>query len=358
MKILSFGRSMGTGGAEKVMLQLIALQKKSGISSIVCSNGGKYVDNLKNMGVKHVTIPDIDSKRPRDMIKIFFKLRRIIKSENVDIVHTHHRMAAMYIRILNLLRIVKVRQINTEHNIFYDKKLLTHFALSKSVNVAVGEGVKRNLTEYFKVRKSSVVTIFNSIRPPRELVPKNVMVRGHMSVISVGRLSEQKGMTYLIQAAEIVKSRVGSQVGFKIIGDGELKEELLQEIKRRRVGDVCSLSGYSSHVFSEISHANVVVLSSLWEGLPLTPIESFACGRPVIASRIEGNAELVSNGWNGYLVKEKSPTELADRILDLKEDADLLQDMSNNALYSYKKYYSYELFCKKYLSVYGSLQGE
>lgn len=346
---------MDTGGAEKVMLQLVALQKKNDISNLVCSSGGKYVENLRRMGIKHITIGDIASKKPTDMIRILIQLCKIIKTEHVDVVHTHHRMAAMYVRILNMLHVIQVCQINTQHNIFYDKKWLTHFALSKSINIAVGKGVKRNLIEFFNVREKSIVTIFNSIKPPKTFKPKNKVINGHMSVISIGRLTEQKGMTYLIQAAEIVKKRFGSQVDFKIIGDGELKDELLQEIKKRNVSDICSLSGYSDHVFSDISNANVVVLSSLWEGLPLIPIESFACGRPVIASKIEGNMELISNGYNGYLFEVQSPLELAKRIFCLKEDADLLQRLSDNALESYKRFYSYELFCQKYLSIYRSL---
>lgn len=349
---------MGTGGAEKVMLQLVSLQKKEGIFNLVCSSGGKHVADLVSMGVEHVTIPDIASKRPADMIRIAMQICKIIRGKHIDVVHTHHRMAAMYIRVLNMLHIIKVQQINTEHNIFHDKRAMTHFALSNSINIAVGEGVKQNLVKDFNLREKSIVTIFNSVRPPKMRSSKNLMNAGRMSVISIGRLSKQKGMTYLIQAAEIVKNRIGSQVDFRIIGDGELRSELLQEIAKRDVSDICSLSGYSNHIFSDISNANVVVLSSLWEGLPLTPIESFACGRPVIASEIEGNRELVVNGQNGYLVKKGSSIELADRIIKLRNNPKLLQDLSDNAFESYEECYSYKSFCQKYLNIYKAALGE
>lgn len=352
MRILNFGRTMGTGGAEKVMLQLVSLQRQQHMESWVCTSGGKHVEELKTMGIDHVTIPDIDDKNPVRMIKILIILYKTININHIQVVHTHHRMAAFYIRLLNFLHVIHVRQINTQHNVFKDKKFLTHFALGDSENIAVGNGVKQNLIDDFKIDPKKVRVIYNSVKPPIQDKHDNIIHDKKMTVVSIGRLSRQKGMTYFIQAAEIIKKITHDQIIFRIVGDGELESTLKAEIEQRDVQDICKLVGYTADTFSEIQAANLVVQSSLWEGLPLTPIESFACARPVIASDILGNNELVKNGDNGFLVPKRNAEKIVEAIIALYNNQKMLQQMSNNALKTYTNVFSFERFCLKYIDLY------
>lgn len=85
---------MGQGGAEKVVYQLCKDNKKA--TQFVASCGGKYVEELNKVGVKHIMIPDIDRKNPVLILKTIVILLRTIKKYKIDIVHSHHRMAAFY----------------------------------------------------------------------------------------------------------------------------------------------------------------------------------------------------------------------------------------------------------------------
>ena len=86
-------------------------------------------------------------------------IKSIIKKEKITIIHSHHRMAAFYARISAPNAIVKVANV---HNTFTNKKMLTHFAYCNTKLIAVGEMVKKNLTEYFKIPKEQVYVIHNT----------------------------------------------------------------------------------------------------------------------------------------------------------------------------------------------------
>ncbi|BAB80203.1 hypothetical protein [Clostridium perfringens str. 13] len=138
--ILYFTRTMGMGGTENVVLQLCEIMKKNN-NVVVCSCGGINVEKLNNMGIKHYTIPDIEKKDPITIILTLRMILKVIREEKIDIVHTHHRMAAFYTRLLGKKR--NIRYINTCHNTFDNKKMLTKFSYKRIELIACGEMVKK-----------------------------------------------------------------------------------------------------------------------------------------------------------------------------------------------------------------------
>jgi glycosyltransferase involved in cell wall biosynthesis len=130
----------------------------------------------------------------------------------------------------------------------------------------------------------------------------------------VARLSGQKGLPILIQAAAILKSR---DVNFKItvIGDGELRPYLEKDIDAHGLRDAVEFAGWKSgfEVRQYISDARALVIPSFAEGLPVVIMESYSLGRPVIATRIAGIPELVDDE-SGWIVSPGSPVGLADAM--------------------------------------------
>ena len=131
MNILYFTRTMGVGGTEKVIIQMCKSLNMQFDNIIVCSCGGCNVEVLNDLGIKHYIINDIEEKSPFSIFKTLIELKKIIKEEKIDIIHTHHRMAALYTRILSYF--YKFKFIHTAHNTFYNKRKLTNFALKKVV---------------------------------------------------------------------------------------------------------------------------------------------------------------------------------------------------------------------------------
>ena len=115
--ILHISRTMDIGGAEKIVYQLATDLKEEFDSVHIASTGGLWEDELKKKGIQHHKILDVESKSPKTLATNFRILCSIVKKHKIDIIHTHHRMAAFYVRLLMYL-FPKVKHIYTAHNIF------------------------------------------------------------------------------------------------------------------------------------------------------------------------------------------------------------------------------------------------
>ena len=98
--ILHISRTMDIGGAEKIVYQLATDLKEEFENVHVASTGGLWEEELNKNGIKHHKILDVESKSPKTLATNFNTLRKIIKENKIDIIHTHHRMAAFYARLL------------------------------------------------------------------------------------------------------------------------------------------------------------------------------------------------------------------------------------------------------------------
>ena len=92
--ILFFTRIMYVGGTENVIYQLCEMFKPLVNKIVVCSCGGIGEAKLSEMGIKHITIPDIESKSIKTIIQVSKQLKTIVRDEKITVIHTHHRMAA------------------------------------------------------------------------------------------------------------------------------------------------------------------------------------------------------------------------------------------------------------------------
>lgn len=355
--ILYFTRTMSLGGTEKVVLQLCRIMKNRFDNIIVCSCGGVNTEELEKMGIKHYYIPDIDKKNLKTVMNVLKVVQNIIKEENINIIHTHHRMAAFYTKILKLRN--KFTFINTSHNTFNDKKLLTRFSLRDANIIAVGNKVKNNLCQFYGISENKVNVIYNGIEPFQgqlEIIDIFKMYKdnGYFLIGNIGRLSEQKGMEYFIKAVPLVL-KVFSDVKFFIVGDGEdrLKvENLISELNL--INDVVLL-GYRNDVQNLMGQLDLIVLSSLWEGLPLTPIEAFSMSKTVVATAVDGTVEVIDNNINGILIDARDSNQIADKIIELYKSPEKVKELEKNAIKKYKEKFSYEVLEKNYIDYYNKI---
>lgn len=358
MKVLHISRSMGQGGAEKIVFQLCTGIKE--VSQCVASAGGAYVDELKEQKIPHYLIPDIDGKNPFIILKTIKTLWSIVKKEKVDIIHTHHRMAAFYARVLQFFN-HRLKHVYTAHNVFYGKRLLLRFALQRAVVVAVGNGVKENLKTEYGINEKRIRVIYNAIDTSELTGNNNELIdslkeSGYYVIGSIGRLSRQKGIDVLIKAMRELNDEFNS-IKLVIIGDGEDRNKLEKLAKRLGVTDKIIFLGYQSNVLDIISQLEFVVLPSRWEGLPLTPIETFSQGKTIIATNIPGNNEIIVNQKNGLLFKKDNVADLVKKIKLLILDNQLKRNLEDSAYESYKNNYNYSVFLNGYKNVYKAVLG-
>lgn len=355
--ILYFSRTMKLGGTEKVVLQLCDTMKYSVDKIVVCSMGGANVERLEKMGIKHYEIPDIEIKKISTIFKTCKTVSKIIKYENINIVHTHHRMAAFYTRVLSFFK--KFTFINTAHNTFEDKRFLTRFSLKKAKLIAVGERVKKNLTDFYGMDESCVRVMYNSVEEFNDNIKvihdfQKYREQGYVLVGNIGRLSPQKGMSYFVEAANKVLIR-GKKVKFFIVGDGSEREMLSEQIKNLNREDDIILLGQRQDIQNVMKQIDFVVLSSLWEGLPLIPLEAFSVGKPVVATNVDGTPEIVEDNINGLLVEAKNSEQLSEAMLKLIDNEELIAKYGNSAYKTYVNKFSYSIFKNNYINYYKNL---
>ena len=350
--ILHISRTMDIGGAERIVYQLSSDLKNEFDSVHVASTGGLWESELSAKGIQHHKILDIDSKNPLTVLKLLTSIRQIIKKNKITIVHTHHRMAAFYIRLLKLVH-PKLIHVYTAHNVFKDKLSLYGFALKNAKSVAVGEAVNKNLKEDVGITDSRVIYNGVVLKETDDQVDEIISYSG-IKLGCIARLSEQKGLTYLLDAMSLLTVK---DIRLFIVGDGELRNELENKVKELHLQDSVTFLGYRKDIVECINSFDFCVLPSVFEGFGLVAIEAFMNSKTLVATDIPGLNEVVTNK-NGILVPAKDPAALASAIDKLAMDATLRQELASQAKKDYENKFSYPLFLENYRELYRELKGE
>lgn len=353
--ILFFTRTMMLGGTENVILQLCKILKPLVNRIVVCSCGGVNVEKLSDMDIKHYQIPDIENKKPSTLIRTVNIVNKVIKMEKITIIHTHHRMASFYIHLLKTNGAILV---STLHGVFNNKRILTRLAYKDIQIIACGNVVKENFIQQFGIKSEKITVIHNAIlKDNSEMIEVDELrrtIQKEIIIGYIGRLSKEKGVDILVESIPEILNKV-KNILFVFVGDGLIKDDLERQIERLKLKDNTLFLGYRSDVQNLIKQVDIIVLPSLTEGLPLTPIEAFAQGKPVVATNAGGTVEIVKNGVNGILVPIGDSAALAEGIVKLCENDDLKNSMSKEAISTYEAEYSYEIFKNSIIKYYESL---
>lgn len=349
--LLMVCRTMGLGGTEKVVLQLCESFSRRFASVTVASSGGENEERLARLGVAHVTIPDVTDRSPTACREVASVLRRITQECNVGLIHSHHRMAALYARTL----FPHVPKVATAHNVFEDKRVLTRFAYGDQLVVACGPRVEENLIGFYGMPKERVRLVTNSVEPfAGPVVPIseiNAIPDGVLRIGFLGRLSEQKGCCYIVDAMGILARR-GAPVHCFIAGEGELEGELRLQVERLGLGEVVTFLGRRDDPQNFLSQIDVLAMPSLWEGLPLSLIESFSVGTPVVGTTADGIMDALEDGTNGVAVPLRDAVAMADALGRLTTDRRLLAMLAEGAKRTYAERFSYLAWQAGYERVY------
>jgi glycosyltransferase involved in cell wall biosynthesis len=158
-------------------------------------------------------------------------------------------------------------------------------------------------------------------------------------ILFAGRLTPVKGVQYLIRAMKRVHDTI-PDARLIIIGDGRERGMLEALSIELGIQKYVQFGGKVPHekVLSFMHQADVFVLPSLSEGFPMVIIEAMACGLPIVASRVGGMPEIITNNTNGYLVEAKDSETIADNIILLLQDEKLRKTISDNNKQLVRKY--------------------
>lgn len=160
-------------------------------------------------------------------------------------------------------------------------------------------------------------------------------------VLFVGRLTEQKGVTYIIDAVDkIVKARGDLKESFfcDVIGDGPLRKDLEEKVRRLCLEKIIVFHGWISRekLPSFYQNADVLILPSSDEGMPNVVLEAMASGLPIITTEVSGSSELVVSGENGLFVRDR--TNLTQALVDFLDHREKWQRMGQSSLERSRKF--------------------
>lgn len=172
-------------------------------------------------------------------------------------------------------------------------------------------------------------------------------------ISSVGRLSKQKGHTYLIDAI----SRINPAVKVKclIIGTGPEKTSLENKIRAKGLQDKIILTGEKNNIKPWLCASDIFVLPSLWEGIPIALLEAMAIGLPCLASSVDGIPEVIEDSKSGLLCPPKNPDALATALVRLCEDVPLRNNIALTGKKVIRDNFTVKMMLRSYEDAYRSV---
>lgn len=327
------------GGVENMLLRVIkGYDKKRFTVSVCCiKEGGEIADELKRLGYKVEILNKMKSHGFN--WSAVFAIYYLIKRKKIHILRTHQYHANLYGRIAGLLARVPVI-IPSFHNLYespnnpkFHRRIFNYIlSFFSDVLVAVSNTVASDIIRFDWVNPEKIKIIYNGIESEefnitlsKEEARKALELPLNCTIIgTVGRLTEQKGHRYLIEAT----LKLGDTC-VVIAGDGPLTEELKNLTKRFRVNSVFlgRLSYKKIPLF--LRSIDIFCFPSLWEGLPSALIEAMATGLPVVATDIRPLREVVGDA--GILVPPRDREALTKTMKMLIDTPSLRDTLSKKA---------------------------
>ena len=363
LKLIQITHDLAIGGLQQVVVNLCKFIDKEKFNvSVLCLRAlGSFTKEVENMGVKVTLLPQ--PEKGTDYVS-FFKIAKILKKENIDIIHTHNTQPFVE-GTLGALLAPKVKAIvHTDHaRDFPDKKrymfserLVSRFA---SYIVGVSDHTCRNLIEYEKISPRKLVTITNgidgskfAINIDRDKKKKELGLTDFDPIIGLGvRIVKQKGIIYLLKAMPKIIEHFPNIV-LVIAGEGPLEYVLKKEAELLGIMSNIRFIGPRLDMPELLKLFDLYVLPSLWEGLPMVLLEAMAAGCPIVATEVGGNAQAIENGYSGTLVEPRNPMNLTEAIIDLLTHSNLRKKYIHNGLQVYANRFSAESMTRRYEELY------
>ncbi|MDQ1466378.1 MAG: hypothetical protein QOH10_793 [Actinomycetota bacterium] len=344
LRVLWLIKTLGAGGAERLLEQSARHRDRARISPAVAyllAEKSTLVTSLERLGCEPVTCLDAGPSWDPRWIP---RLRRLLRAGEFDVVHIHSPLVAIGARlaIRSLPHRIRPRIVVTEHNVWASHARSTRWAdrltVGKGeVHLAVSAAVLESMPPALRAR-SRVVRYGTDAAKIRRDAPDRVTTRRSLGVGdeevlvgTVANLRATKGYPDLLRAAAMISSDVGHDVKFVSIGRGPLLDDLRKLHAQLGLGDRFEFLGFRPDAVQLMSAFDIFCLPSHHEGLPIALMEALALGLPVVATRVGGVEELVTDGSEAVLVPARRPDLLARAILELARDPERRSAMAERS---------------------------
>lgn len=329
MKVLHCIYSLKGGGAERQLSILASQSDAYGVESAVfCVSDEGYEQATSALRVYN---PDFSS---RSILKIFSGIRSAIRDFKPDLVHAW-LPPIITIPALLSARFECIPCITSYRNrMFFDTFLrridfLFQFLLSKKI-ISNNPVEQSSMAFQWLYRVKNGQTISNAMDVSSEYRGKALENKNNKRLIFVGRLTKQKNLRVVIEA--LAKLDGNHSFHLDVFGVGEREAELVSLVRNDSLDKIVHFHGYAEDIYEEMSEGGVLILPSLYEGMPNVLVEAMACGLPVICSDIPSVRFLLESGDEAILFDPKSVDSLVDVLTRIQEGNIDLSDIAKNGL--------------------------
>ena len=345
LKILRLITRLNIGGPSIHAIALSAdLPADKFTTTLVCGRPGPREGDMRaraeDRGVTPVVSPALQRElNPCDDIRSLVKIIGIVRRERPDIIHTHLAKAGTIGRIAGLF-CPGVKTVHTFHGhvfsgYFSPARTRLYLRLERWLArhtdriVVLSESQREELVGRYRIGRASQYAViplgfdlerFDHSQTLRGELRRELAIPPTSPIVStVGRLVPIKDHDLFLSAARRVLDERPDAV-FLVVGDGPLRGELEETARGRGFGDRIFFLGWRSDLERVYADSNLVALTSLNEGTPVSLIEASAAGRAVVATDVGGVGDVVRHGVSGLLARTRDPREIAALMLDLLGD--------------------------------------
>ncbi|MFH0782119.1 MAG: glycosyltransferase [Pseudomonadota bacterium] len=325
-----------SGISRHVLYSLKAIDNGKYNSVVLCSTGDVRIQTtLKiNLGEDRVTIVG-----PGRFFSFsgFYQTVRLMRTHKVGIVHIHNLQtvtwalpAAILAGCRNLIFTPHVDNIGIGFLEPVTRKLIRLARFIPLTFIAISREQKKRILDLGIAQPGKVKYIPNHISKheldeilhlnPGTIRSKNDIPQDAIVVSQVARLNRQKDPHFLIRVAQLTRNQI-PHILFLLIGDGPLKNELVQQINRHDLNAVVRLMGFRDDARELLHASDIATLTSRWEGLPYALLEAVYFKKPAVVTDIPGNREVIIDSESGYLAN--TPEQFAARLVELARRKEL-----------------------------------
>lgn len=354
LKIMQIVPRFDLAGAEIMAENLSIALSDMGFDVIVVSLFDFHSAITDRLEDKNIKVHYLGKKMGFDM-SLIPKLYKLFKEYKPNVIHTH-QYAIKYAMIAAILKGIKIR-IHTIHNIavketgrMQRKANRILYKFFNVIPVSISPIVKDSIIAEYGLKSDSVPMIYNGVDLNKCIVKTDYKIENdRLTILHIGRFSEQKNHKLLIESLKIIKDTFPKAV-LKLIGEGELSDGIVNMVNELNLEDNVEFLGIKKDVFTYLNDADIFVLPSAWEGMPMTLIEAMGTGLPIAATGVGGVPDMIENGVSGLLTGIDS-REFADVVIKLINDDKLREKLGRKAKSEAAKF-SLSNMAEEYLKLY------
>ena len=357
LQVIGDGRP---GGGTTAVLGLAQGLAQRGTPVAIASDAKSYLiyESRKN----NIPVIELDFSKRRNTAKITAALFRHLRCSPPTIVHAHGARAGLAVAFLPA--ILRTRTAYTVHGIHFDHKKVGVRHLAK---IAERFCIRRTAFTVFVSKSDAKLASdrglvsrldYLSSRPVLDPTPPATLdapeSAPEFDIAYLGRLVPMKNVLLL---PRILLALQPAKPTLHIIGGGESEHVLRRAIYAAGLAEQVTFAGELPHTeaMAYLRRARVMLLPSLWEGLPLSVVEAMNYGIPVVASDVRGTNELIVDGQTGFLVPVNNVTGYAERVKQLLSDESLRRDIGERAVTRVRATFSMERQVAEHLNLYAYL---